>query len=188
MVLYSITPACTPNPAFGNDGVATLGPAQPEPKDRLPGGALNGLEINFVAPASRGGAFLTGSYGGHWLVGKVTARAQTDLSFGNEGWSVLPFGGQVASVVQKPSGEIVIAGSNGGGGCCTTNWMAALSSSGRLETAFGPVGREGLPTGEDSGVGGLVLEPNGNILAPVGYGNMGCWGMSLEMLAPNGRR
>jgi hypothetical protein len=91
------------------------------------------------------------------------------------------------SVVEEPSGEIVIAANNGGSGCCTTNWMAALSSSGQLETAFGARGREELPTGEDSGVGTPVLEPNGDILAPVGYGNMGCWGMSLEMLTPTGQ-
>ena len=119
--------------------------------------------------------------------GKVTPQGKTDLSFGHEGWSVLPFGGEVESVVQEPSGGIAIAGGNGGGGCCSTNWIAALSSAGRLETPFGAGGREELPTGEDSGVGGLVLEPNGDILAPVGYGNMGCWGMSLEMLAPTGR-
>ena len=186
-VLYSVTPACTPNPAFGSDGVATLGPAQPEPKDRLPGGALDGLQINVLAPASGGGAFLAGSYGGHWIVGEVTPQGQSNLSFGHEGWTVLPFGGAVASVVQEPSGEIMIAAGNGGGGCCTTNWMAALSATGRLETAFGAGGRARLPTGEDSGVGTLALEPNGDILAPVDYGNMGCWGMSLEMLAPAGR-
>jgi hypothetical protein len=187
VVLYSVTTACRPNLAFGNDGVTTLGPAQPEPKDRVPGGALDGLQIDVVAPEGAGGAFLAGTYGGHWMLGKVTPQGQPDLSFGHEGWSVLPFGGEVASVVQEPSGEIVIAGGNGGAGCCTTNWMAALSSTGRLDTAFGAGGRTGLPTGEDSGVGTPVLEPNGDILAPVGYGNMGCWGMSLEMLAPAGR-
>jgi hypothetical protein len=65
--------------------------------------------------------------------------------------------------------------------------MATLSSTGQLETAFGAGGRAGLPTGEDSGVATPVLEPNGDILAPIGYGNMGCWGMSLEMLAPSGQ-
>ena len=44
-----------------------------------------------------------------------------------------------------------------------------------------------LPTGEDSGVEALALEPNGDILAKVGYGNMGCWGVGLAMLTPSGR-
>jgi hypothetical protein len=121
------------------------------------------------------------------VLGEVTPQGQPDLSFGHEGWSVLPFGGEVGSVVQEASGEIALAANNGGAGCCTTNWMAALSSTGRLETAFGAGVREELPTGEDSGVEPLVLEPNGDILAPVGYGNMGCWGMSLEMLTPAGQ-
>ncbi len=187
VVLYSITPACTLDIAFGSDGVATLSPAQTEPKDQLPGGELDGLQVDVIAPASGGGAFLAGSFGGHWTVGKVTPQGQPNLSFGDEGWSVLPFDGEVTSVVQQQSGEIAIAGSNGGGGCCTTNWIAALSPTGALETAFGAGGREELPTGEDSGVGPLVLEPNGDILAPVGYGNMGCWGVSLAMLTPAGK-
>jgi hypothetical protein len=33
----------------------------------------------------------------------------------------------------------------------------------------------------------LGLEPNGDILAPIDYGNMGCWGTALAMLTPTGR-
>jgi hypothetical protein len=121
------------------------------------------------------------------MVGKITPQGQPDLSFGHGGWSVLPYGGTVASVVQEPSGEIAIAASADESGCCTTNWIAAVSPTGGLDTSFGTGGREELPTGEDSGVGPLVLEPNGDILAPVGYGNMGCWGTSLEMLTPTGQ-
>jgi len=36
-------------------------------------------------------------------------------------------------------------------------------------------------------VEGLALEPNGDILATVGYGNNGCWGAALAMLQPSGR-
>lgn len=41
--------------------------------------------------------------------------------------------------------------------------------------------------GPDSGIGALALEPNGDILAAVGYGNMGCWGFQLTMLTPEGQ-
>ncbi|HET8895547.1 MAG TPA: hypothetical protein VFM96_15775 [Gaiellaceae bacterium] len=57
---------------------------------------------------------------------------------------------------------------------------------GKLLPAFGQHGREKLPTGEDSGVDSLALEPNGDILAEIGYGNMGCWGIALAMLTPSG--
>ena len=188
VVLYSVSSACTPNLAFGKAGMVSLGPMQPQPKDQLPGGALDGLQIDVVAPASAGGAFIAGSYGGHWIVGKVTAQGQPDLSFGHRGWSLLPFGGEVASVVQQPSGELALAATNGGAGCCTTNWIATLSATGRPDSQFGNGGREELPTGEDSGPASLVTEPNGDVLAPVDYGNMGCWGMSLEMLEPAGHQ
>ncbi|MGA2470368.1 MAG: hypothetical protein ABSG64_06725 [Solirubrobacteraceae bacterium] len=186
VVLYSATATCAPNLAFGQAGVATLGPTQPAPKDPSPTGWLGGLQIDAVAPATGGGALLAGGYGDHWIVGEITAQGQPDPSFGTDGWSLLPYREEVESVVQEPSGQIVI-GASKGSGCCVTNSMATLSSTGQLETAFGAGGRAGLPTGEDSGVATPVLEPNGDILAPIGYGNMGCWGMSLEMLAPSGQ-
>jgi hypothetical protein len=186
VVLYAVTPTCTPNLAFGQQGVATLAPAAPAPKARLPNGALAGLQIYVVAPATAGGALLAGSYNGHSIVGEITAQGKPDPSFGNAGWTVLPYGEQVESIVQEPSGQIAI-GDSSGSGCCVSNWMVSLSSTGQLDTAFGIGGREELPSGEDSGVGTPILEPNGDILAPVGYGNMGCWGTSLEMLAPTGQ-
>jgi hypothetical protein len=185
VVLYSVTPACTPNLAFGQQGVATLGPTQPAPKDRAPGGALAGLQIYVVAAASGGDALLAGSYNGHAIVGEITAQGQPNTSFGTQGWTLLASSEQVESIVQEPSGQIVIGGSTGGG-CCVTNSLLAISSTGQLESAFGTGGRETLPSGEDSGVGQPVLEPNGDILTPIGYGNMGCWGVSLEMLGSTG--
>ena len=100
---------------------------------------------------------------------------------------MLPFSGEVSAVLQEPSGRIIIAGDNSGGGCCTLNWAAAISARGRLDKDFGTRGLTGLPTGGDSGVEGLALEPNGDILATVGYGNNGCWGVKLAMLTPSGR-
>jgi len=67
------------------------------------------------------------------------------------------------------------------------NWAAALSARGEPDRGFGKHGRAELPTGEDSGVGSLALEPNGDILAVVGYGNMGCWGTAVAMLRPSGQ-
>lgn len=186
VALHSVTPTCTPNLAFGQAGVATLGPAQPAPKAPSTTGWLGGLQIDAVAPAIGGGALLAGGYGDHWVVGEITPQGQPDRSFGTDGWSLLPFREEAESVVQEPSGEIVI-GASKGSGCCVTNSMAALSPAGHLDTAFGAGGREAIPTGEDSGVAPPVLEPNGDILASVGYGNMGCWGMSLEMLTSTGQ-
>jgi hypothetical protein len=115
-------------------------------------------------------------------------RGRIDPTFGDGGWTVLPFPGEVTAILQEPSGRIIIAGDNGGGGCCTLNWAAAISARGRLENGFGTHGRAELPTGGDSGVEGLALEPNGDVLAKVGYGNMGCLGVALAMLTPSGRQ
>lgn len=188
-VLQSVTRRCAPNREFGRDGVATITISHRlKPTHPAAGGpSANGLWVNTVAPRKGGGAIVAGTYEGEWVVGEVTPRGQVDPSFGNGGWSVLPFRGEVTAVLQESSGRIVIGGDNGGGGCCTRNWAAALSERGQLEHGFGSHGRTELPTGEDSGVRGLALGPTGDILAKVGYGNMGCWGEALAMLTPSGR-
>jgi hypothetical protein len=188
-VLHSVTRECAPHREFGNEGAATITiSSRLQPTHPASGGfPPDGLWLSAVAPRKGGGAIVAGTYGGEWVVGEVTRRGQVDPSFGNGGWTVLPFRGEVTAIVQQPSGRIVIGGDNGGGGCCNLNWAAAVSVRGQLDKGFGMGGRAELPTGEDSGVEALALEPNGDILAKVGYGNMGCWGVALAMLRPSGR-
>jgi hypothetical protein len=187
-VLRSVTPTCAPNPAFGDEGTATITipSALRGPKPTEPSVAPEGLWVNAIAARNGGGAIVAGVYGGRWVVGEVTASGALDQTFGNDGWAVLAQAGEVTAILQEASGRIVIAGDNGGGGCCTVNWAQALSEHGQPETGFGQDGRAALPTGEDSGVRSLALEPNGDILVDVGYGNMGCWGTALAMLTPSG--
>jgi len=185
-VLDSFTPRCARDSGFGADGSATitipasLRPAQP------PANSPEGLSLDVLAARNGGGAIVAGSYGGDWVVGEVTGGGQLDPLFAQGGWSALPFEGEVTAVFEEPSGRIIIGGNEHASGCCTVNWAAALSPSGQLEQAFGKHGRAELPTGEDSGIQRLAAEPNGDILADVGHGNMGCWGSSLAMLTPSG--
>jgi hypothetical protein len=188
VVLHSVTPGCAPNTAFGNDGVATVTlPLRPRPGDPPEDGVpRNGVWVNEIAARRGGGAILVGTYGNDWLVGEVTQRGRLDTAFGDGGWAVLPFPGEITQAVQEPSGRIVVAGDDGGGGCCTRNWAAALSARGRLDRRFGTNGRTELPTGGDSGVDSVLLEPDGHILFQVVYGNNGCWGAKFSMLRPSG--
>jgi hypothetical protein len=187
-VLRSVTPTCAPNSAFGEDGSATITIPSGLRAARPTGPRFGpeGVWVNAIAPRNGGGAIVAGVYEGDWVVGEVTASGALDQTFGNQGWVVLARAGEVTAVLQEPSGRIVIAGDNGGAGCCTVNWAQALSEHGQPESGFGQDGRAALPTGEDSGVRSLALEPNGDILADVGYGNMGCWGTALAMLTPLG--
>jgi hypothetical protein len=139
-----------------------------------------------VAARNGGGAIVAGNYEGAWVVGEVTGRGQLDPMFGNGGWSVLPFEGGVTAVHQEPSGRIIVAGEEHSSGCCTVTWAAALSAHGQLERGFGGHGRVELPTGEDSDVRTVVLEPGGDILVDVSGGNMGCWYTKPAMLTPSG--
>jgi hypothetical protein len=63
----------------------------------------------------------------------------------------------------------------------------ALTPTGQLDKAFGNNGSVVLPTGEDSGVSGLSQLPDGDILAQVNYGNMGCWGHRLALFTAAGK-
>ena len=187
-VLRSVTRTCASNREFGNNGAATITiPPSLRPTDPAEDGfPAEGLWVNVIAPRNGGGAIVAGVYGGNWVVGEVSASGTVDQTFGNNGWALLALPGEVTAILQEPSGRIVLAGDNGGAGCCTVNWAAALSEDGQPESGFGEHGRTVLPTGEDSGVRSLALEPNGDILAEIGYGNMGCWGTALAMLTPSG--
>jgi hypothetical protein len=184
--LDSVTSRCLRASKFGDAGVAKIRISPhlvPHPTEPGP----NHLWINSVSSRRGGGALVAGTYRGRWVVGAVSPHGQLDRTFGTHGWTALPLRGEVTAILQERSGRIMVGGDNDGAGCCTVNHAAALTSDGHLDRAFGEGGRVTLPTGEDSGVDSLAREPNGDILAEVGYGNMGCFGLALAMLTPSGR-
>jgi hypothetical protein len=194
IVLRSVTSGCALNHGFGADGAATIvipaGLRAPKPENadaEVSAFPAHGIWVNVVAPRRGGGALVAGVYDGDMVAGELTVSGTMDQTFGTHGWAVLPFGGEVTRILQEPSGRIVLAGDNGGGGCCGVNWVAALSASGQFEQTFGTRGRAKLPTGEDSGVETLALEPNGDILAAVGWLHMGAGAFELAMLTPSGQ-
>ena len=182
--LYAVSRSCAPARDFGTVGRATITPSPRPPAhtdlETLP----DALWVNAVTPRN-GGALIAGGYGGRWVVGAVTRRGHLDPTFGHGGWAVLPFRGEVTEVRQAPSGRIVLAGDNHSRG-----WAAAsaLSASGHLDRGFGRNGRAMLPMiGADSGIAALAVEPNGEVVAHIGFGNNGCWGGALVMLTSTGR-
>jgi hypothetical protein len=193
-ILDSIAPTCTWDSGFGDGGTAMIAipsgfRSEHAPHHNEEGRAIGpeGLDIEAVAARNGGGAIIAGSYKGAWLLGEVTARGHLDPTFGQGGWSALPFEGAVTKILQEPSGRIIIAGGEHFSGCCTLNWAAALSASGRLERSFGTHGRVKLPIDESANIQELLREPDGDILIEVGHGNMGCWGTSLALFTPSGQ-
>lgn len=189
VVLHSVTRRCVPNGGFGRRGIATVAISSNLPRsspNSLP--PPSGLWVNAIASRNGGGAILAGGLGNHWVVGEVGPRGQLDSTFGKGGWAVLPFAGEATTIIQEPSGRIVVGGVVGGG-CCRVNSIAALSSRGYLQRTFGSQGRTELhvPTGE-AGIESLTRTAKGDILAAVGYGNNGCWGDALVKLTPSGHQ
>ena len=187
-VLYAVTSHCRPDSTVGTAGVAEIRiPPRLVPLRTTAQRDADYLWILAVAKRANGGAIVAGTYRNRWVVGAVGPKGRLDPQFGSGGWTVLPLRGDVTAVVQEQSGRIVIAGDNNGGGCCTVNHAAALSAGGHWDRNFGNDGRVKLPTGEDSGVNSLAIEPNGDVLAEVDYGNMGCWGLTPAMLTRTGQ-
>jgi hypothetical protein len=187
VVLDAVTPQCAPDAQFGSGGTARITvPAGliPPTKPRVNG---FGFWIIGIAASNNGGAIVTGIYRNRWVVASVSSQGTLDPAFGAAGWVAPPMHGEASEAVQTSSGEVIVAGDNEGGGCCTVNHAVALTATGRLDKAFGNNGSVVLPTGEDSGVSGLSLLPDGDILAQVNYGNMGCWGHRLALFTATGK-
>lgn len=175
LVVQSLTSRCTLDPSFGHGGTASL----TGPRDKV--------WVEAVAPRNGGGAVVAGLYRRHPAVVEVDRRGRIVRGFGHGGRALLPFCAEPTSVLQEPSGRIVLAGDGWIGDRCTGNWAAALSADGTYDYGFGDHGIVALPTlGADSGVGSLTRLQNGNLLAGIGFGNSGCWGYTLRLLQPEG--
>jgi hypothetical protein len=171
--VHAFTSTCAPDSAFGDNGV-----------DRLTFGGRD-FSVAAAIPALRGGTILAGQSTSGWLVARLDASGRLDPAFGKGGWTVLPWPGGASAVAQAPSGDIVLGGSVGGG-CCVREWVGELSARGALVRRFGSDGRVRIGPLEDSGVARVAVEPDGDILALTGGGNMGCWGVTVAALNASG--
>jgi len=170
----AFTPRCAPDKAFGDNGV-----------ERLAFGDQT-VTIAAVISAPGGGAILAGGATSGSLVARIDANGRLDPAFGRDGWTVLPWLDSASAVTETPSGDIVVGGSQGGG-CCVQAWVGELSARGAIVRQFGSAGRSSIPVyRDDSGVGRVAVEPDGDILALVVGGNMGNWGVSVTALTSSG--
>jgi hypothetical protein len=165
---------CALEPSFGQDGATLLS------------GHGFGVNIADVLPTSDGGALIAGSTNpvrGRWLVGKISADGQLDQAFGDVGWARLARGYSVWTMALAHDGSIIVGG---GGNTNGSSFLMKLSADGQPDADFGVGGRTTLPAWHDGGVQGLWVEPDGNVLALVGGGNMGCWGLTAVTVTPSG--
>jgi hypothetical protein len=173
-VVDAFTSRCTWDKAFGDNGVR-----------RLTFGDQR-VSVAAVIRATGGGAILAGATASGSFVARIDATGRLDPAFGTGGWTVLPWAGGASAVAEEPSGDIVVGGSQGGG-CCVQAWVGELSARGAIVSQFGSGGRSAIPVyRDDSGIGRVAVEPNGDILALVTGGNMGDWGVSVSALTSSG--
>jgi hypothetical protein len=173
-VAYELTPACTPDRAFGNDGSEHL----------TFGGQAFTITAAIAAPDGK--TILAGSTAKGWLVARIGAGGRLDPAFGSGGSTVLPWPGSVSAVALTSSGDVVLGGM-AGGGCCVREWVGELNPAGALVRGFGDGGRTAIPVYlDDSGISRVWAAPDGEILALSGGGNMGCWDTYVSALNSRG--
>lgn len=171
--LHAFTADCRPDPAFGEDGVATLTWA-------------DDTVVYDVTPTSDGGALLIGEAGDRWSLARVDAHGALDPGFGKGGWTVLPWKGRTEAAAEAPDGSVVIGGTEGGG-CCVVSYVGRLDAHGDIVRAFGTDGRT-KATNEhgDSGVSKVGVLADGTLLVMAGGGNMGCYGETVSAYSAEG--
>jgi hypothetical protein len=176
VVVRSLTSSCTPDASFGENGVATV--------KRTP----RWMSVQAVTARRGGGVILVGLDRGNPVVGELDRHGKIIRSFGDDGLARFPFCGWPTSVLQEPSGRILVSGDGGMAQVgCGGSWIAAMSEGGEFDEHFGFHGSVEVPTyGADSGVGDMTRLSNGNILVAIGFGNSGCWGYTLRLYTPSG--
>lgn len=115
--------------------------------------------LNSVAVASDGSRVEVGSLSlggnptGEYIVGRVTADGNNDVSFGNHGAVVTPFGGGgqgAEDVALQADGKILVIGSSG---------LVRYNTDGSLDTSFGTGGI--VPT---AGTSWVAVQADGRIV------------------------
>ena len=177
VVLHALGSNCRPDRAFGPGGIKEL---------RFAG---SDVTVNSAVALRDGGALLLGEVGPlpqtTWLVARIKADGRFDPGFGHGGWRALPWPGQAEAAAVSGSGDFVVAG-GGGSGCCVRAWVTEVTSSGVVVGSFGSHGARRVPVLEDSGIAGLWVLPDGDILEQTVGGNMGCWTISVAALTSSG--
>jgi uncharacterized delta-60 repeat protein len=180
-VVEALRSSCSPDEAFGTDGIARL---------QAPPGATRQFEIESISPGSKGSVILAGTSGNAMLVGRLLPDGRLDPTFGRRGWvSLVPPGRlglpEATSVVQESSGLIVVAGDDGGCTGCYEDWVTAVTPHGALDRTFGAKGWVHLFT-QASQINGLLDQPHDRVLVMGERDLQGCATASLALLTSSG--
>ena len=149
-----LTPAGTPDPAFGSNGVITT-----------PLGT--GSFANALAVGPAGKIIVAGRSADRMIAVRYTPTGALDASFGSAGVSTLSFKGSsnASAIALQPDGKVVLAGYasvHGGAGFA----VARLNPDGSPDSSFGNRGTLVIAVGARYGMANDVyVLPNGKILA-----------------------
>ena len=180
-------PTGAPDATFGSDGTALAdfgGFAFATSLARQPDGKL----------VSAGAYF--DEAGTQFALARHDQTGTLDASFGSGGKVLSRVGadGFASAVVVQPDGKVVAAG--GGGACppipfapvCTGQFgLIRYDGSGRPDSGFGVGGSVLTPVGDDGNASGLLLQPDGKLVAG-GYAvRSGRYQFALARYNPNGQ-
>jgi uncharacterized delta-60 repeat protein len=104
-----------------------------------------------------------GGPGNDMFVLRLNADATADTSFGNNGFTLVDFGGvdDARAIAVQANGKIVLAGSTNNGGDMA---VARLQPGGTLDTTFGNGGKRTIDFGRTDTAYGVGLQKDGKIV------------------------
>jgi uncharacterized delta-60 repeat protein len=104
-----------------------------------------------------------GGPGNDMFVLRLNADATADTSFGNNGFTLVDFGGvdDARAIAVQANGKIVLAGSTNNGGDMA---VARLQPGGTLDTTFGSGGKKTIDFGRTDTAFGVGLQKDGKIV------------------------
>jgi len=128
--------------------------------------SVGGADIGRAAWVLPDGKILVAGGGGpgnDMFVLRLNADATADDSFGNNGFTLVDFGGvdDARAIAVQANGKIVLAGSTNNGGDMA---VARLQPGGTLDTTFGSGGKKTIDFGRTDTAYGVGLQKDGKIV------------------------
>lgn len=139
-----------------------------------------------VAIQPDGKIVVAGSLG--FTLARYNSDGSPDTTFNGTGTVTTSLGmfSAAGAVVMQPDGKIVAAGHSDGGGMNSSFTLVRYNANGSLDMSFNSTGTVTTAIGSSSSASGVVLQPDGKIVAAGSSSTSGIWSFAFARYNPDG--